>query len=135
MQSIRVLFFVLLSAVFTFSTYAHGGGLNAEGCHRNHKTGDYHCHRPKVEKQDKARSVAPAAPTCYIGPKGGTYTITPSGKKNYKGCQAFGFSMANEELHFNRLNYIAYSISQFSIGALNVEINTSDAVLCFGICN
>jgi hypothetical protein len=25
-------------------------------------------------------------PTCYIGPKGGTYTITKSGNKNYKGC-------------------------------------------------
>ncbi|AXE63606.1 hypothetical protein BBF93_04755 [Hyphomonas sp. CACIAM 19H1] len=24
---------------------AHGGGLNAEGCHTNRKTGDYHCHR------------------------------------------------------------------------------------------
>ena len=24
---------------------AHSGGLNAEGCHHNRKTGDYHCHR------------------------------------------------------------------------------------------
>ena len=24
---------------------AHGGGLNAEGCHNNRKTGGYHCHR------------------------------------------------------------------------------------------
>lgn len=24
---------------------SHGGGLNAEGCHNNRKTGDYHCHR------------------------------------------------------------------------------------------
>lgn len=24
---------------------AHPGGLNAEGCHNNRKTGDYHCHR------------------------------------------------------------------------------------------
>lgn len=24
--------------------YSHGGGLNAEGCHNNRKTGDYHCH-------------------------------------------------------------------------------------------
>jgi Excalibur calcium-binding domain len=26
--------------------FAHPGGLNAEGCHNNRKTGDYHCHRP-----------------------------------------------------------------------------------------
>ena len=22
---------------------AHGGGTNADGCHNNRKTGDYHC--------------------------------------------------------------------------------------------
>ena len=25
-------------------------------------------------------------PTCYVGPRGGTYTITKSGRKNYGGC-------------------------------------------------
>ncbi len=24
--------------------FAHGGGLDANRCHTNHKTGDYHCH-------------------------------------------------------------------------------------------
>jgi len=24
---------------------AHGGGLNRQGCHNNHSTGTYHCHR------------------------------------------------------------------------------------------
>jgi hypothetical protein len=24
--------------------------------------------------------------TCYVGPRGGTYTITASGRKNYSGC-------------------------------------------------
>lgn len=38
----------------SFSAHAHSGGLNAEGCHNNRKTGDYHCHgggAPKVRKQ------------------------------------------------------------------------------------
>lgn len=26
---------------------AHGGGLNACGCHFNRKTGDCHCHQPR----------------------------------------------------------------------------------------
>jgi hypothetical protein len=26
------------------TVYAHGGGLNGQGCHNNRKTGDYHCH-------------------------------------------------------------------------------------------
>lgn len=25
----------------------HSGGTDANGCHTNHKTGDYHCHKPK----------------------------------------------------------------------------------------
>jgi endonuclease G len=28
---------------------AHPGGLNAEGCHKNRKTGEYHCHADKKE--------------------------------------------------------------------------------------
>lgn len=29
---------------------------------------------------------APSGKTCFVGPRGGTYTITKSGKKNYGGC-------------------------------------------------
>lgn len=31
-------------AVMASVTHAHPGGLNAEGCHNNRKTGEYHCH-------------------------------------------------------------------------------------------
>ncbi|MCD6673793.1 MAG: YHYH domain-containing protein [Burkholderiaceae bacterium] len=91
---------------------AHGGGLNSEGCHNNRKTGDYHCHRGPSSGTPQARGLMsadqmiqraqPAAPAenrgainasrvyepgkCYVGPRGGTYTITPSGRKNYSGC-------------------------------------------------
>ena len=37
---------ILLTLLLTAgSANAHGGGLNAQGCHTNRKTGDYHCHR------------------------------------------------------------------------------------------
>lgn len=36
--------------------FAHPGGLNAEGCHNNRKTGGYHCHRNRRPTQQ-----APAA--------------------------------------------------------------------------
>ncbi len=93
---------------------AHGGGLNAEGCHNNRKTGDYHCHRAPVAKTASRQPTVPSPqlagsegrvtrpatptgaagggvanssrPTCYTGPRGGRYTITASGRKNYKGC-------------------------------------------------
>ncbi|MGQ0586627.1 MAG: thermonuclease family protein [Gammaproteobacteria bacterium] len=32
-------------AAFAGSAFAHGGGLNRDGCHTNRKTGEYHCHR------------------------------------------------------------------------------------------
>ncbi|MGE8450690.1 MAG: YHYH domain-containing protein [Pseudomonadales bacterium] len=88
---------------FSASVYAHGGGLDATGCHTNRKTGDYHCHRgggsatlvaPDASRTPPGRAMnALAAPrttgagqTCYTGPRGGTYTITASGRKNYGGC-------------------------------------------------
>ncbi|NTU72795.1 YHYH domain-containing protein [Candidatus Roizmanbacteria bacterium] len=32
--------------VFSFSAFAmaHSGGTDKFGCHKDHKTGDYHCH-------------------------------------------------------------------------------------------
>jgi hypothetical protein len=77
--------------------FSHGGGLDSEGCHTNRKTGDYHCHRGSNSGQssgaDSRAARAPAAtpqqstgPTCYTGPRGGTYTLTKSGRKNYSGC-------------------------------------------------
>jgi hypothetical protein len=32
---------------------AHSGGTNAEGCHTNPRTGDYHCHTPKQPAADR----------------------------------------------------------------------------------
>ncbi|MFD1982597.1 YHYH domain-containing protein [Mesorhizobium newzealandense] len=29
---------------FAVTANAHSGGTDANGCHTNHKTGEYHCH-------------------------------------------------------------------------------------------
>ena len=85
----------LLLLAMPWSVWAHGGGLDAQGCHTNRKTGDYHCHRGGGSSAALApqrafphrEALRPAGgPTCYTGPRGGTYTITPSGRKNYSGC-------------------------------------------------
>ena len=79
------------------SASAHGGGLNAEGCHHDRKNGGHHCHRapavPPPEAPTKSAALAEQAPapgqrtpTCHVGPRGGMHTITPSGRKNYSGC-------------------------------------------------
>jgi hypothetical protein len=46
---------LLLSALAA----AHPGGLNAQRCHNNRKSGDYHCHRSKGPARAPAASYAP----------------------------------------------------------------------------
>ncbi|WP_157496551.1 YHYH domain-containing protein [Hahella ganghwensis] len=41
----RKLFIAMLLVVGISSfAMAHSGGTDSNGCHRNHKTGGYHCH-------------------------------------------------------------------------------------------
>lgn len=37
--------FTAIALCFVGDVSAHGGGLNAEGCHHDRKRGGYHCHR------------------------------------------------------------------------------------------
>jgi hypothetical protein len=50
---------ILLLLALPAVALAHGGGLNAEGCHNNRKTGDYHCHGAKAPAPVRS-NVAPA---------------------------------------------------------------------------
>jgi hypothetical protein len=45
MLKIRMIIALILTAPVCGQAFAHGGGLDANGCHTNRKTGDYHCHR------------------------------------------------------------------------------------------
>ncbi|SRR6266851_697193 len=38
---------LMLAGALTAPALAHGGGLNACGCHFDHQTGECHCHRPR----------------------------------------------------------------------------------------
>lgn len=46
----------ITTLIFPLSSSAHPGKLNAEGCHNNLKTGEYHCHPERA-----AKSQTPAA--------------------------------------------------------------------------
>lgn len=50
----RVYAFMAAGLLFAAPVLAHGGGLNAEGCHNNRKTGGYHCHRGGATKLSSA---------------------------------------------------------------------------------
>lgn len=45
---------------------AHPGGLDKHGCHRNRKTGSYHCHRAQPASPAKP---SPEKPTSPVDPK------------------------------------------------------------------
>lgn len=47
-----------MAAIAPLPVIAHPGGLNAEGCHNNRRTGDYHCHRGGGATAPPARSRA-----------------------------------------------------------------------------
>jgi hypothetical protein len=53
----------LLASLVTLggpAALAHSGGTNADGCHTNRRTGDFHCHGAK--RSAPARAPAAASP-------------------------------------------------------------------------
>jgi hypothetical protein len=48
-----LLLFALLAAFQSRTALPHSGGTNADGCHTNRKTGDYHCHGSKPDNPDR----------------------------------------------------------------------------------
>jgi hypothetical protein len=43
----RLLIVASLLAFTSTAATSHSGGTDQYGCHKDHKTGDYHCHNPK----------------------------------------------------------------------------------------
>ncbi|WP_428827711.1 YHYH domain-containing protein [Azonexus sp. IMCC34842] len=95
-QLTKIVITFLLS-VIAEGVLAHGGGLDANGCHFQRSTGEYHCHRGNFQPPPKEVNRQPQASqgpnnlyssqvdnTCYTGPRGGRYRIV-NGKKRY-GC-------------------------------------------------
>ncbi|KCZ56841.1 excalibur calcium-binding domain-containing protein [Hyphomonas chukchiensis] len=71
---------LILAVAWPLAAFAHGGGLNAEGCHTNRKTGDYHCHRTSAPAPARPtpRPATPAAPNALRG--------TPTVSGAYRNC-------------------------------------------------
>ena len=63
MNSLPTSVVIILAWLFLTAgtSYAHGGGTNADGCHNNRSTGDYHCHGAK-------RTPTPAPRSSLYGP-------------------------------------------------------------------
>ena len=87
LPSIVALLVSSLAVVPTVELQAHPGGLNAEGCHTNHKTGEYHCHRvptaPSVSRAVGAFAVSRAFRNCAEARAAGAAPI-------YRGQPGYG---------------------------------------------
>lgn len=58
-----VLALAALLFLFTGSlAWGHGGGLNADGCHNERRTGGYHCHRSGYSPSPAPQSLYRAPP-------------------------------------------------------------------------
>lgn len=73
----RTLFALLFVTMLPNCACAHGGGLNADGCHTNRKTGDYHCHRAQPARV--IESPAASAPL-YAAPPATQSAVTSRSK-------------------------------------------------------
>ncbi|MEQ5808951.1 YHYH domain-containing protein [Alteromonas sp. NFXS44] len=64
MNKILSIFVILVAFAFSFSTIAHGGRTNANGCHNDKKNNSYHCHgqKPKHSYSSTKPSISPVAP-------------------------------------------------------------------------
>lgn len=56
----RIITLFTILVTLSSSSWAHGGGLNSMGCHKNSKTGDYHCHRGNSSSNSSGSTIKTA---------------------------------------------------------------------------
>ena len=87
MRTLLVVTFLLLTLPLT--VLAHGGRTNAEGCHTNKKTGEYHCHSAKRQK-DESNVRMHARQNARTHARATEQELTPSAATachpSYSGC-------------------------------------------------
>ena len=64
-----MLFASAVLALAPTAALAHGGGVDANGCHTNKKTGDYHCHGGGSPSPSRSVYSAPAPAPRRAQPK------------------------------------------------------------------
>jgi len=74
----------LKAADATDATSNTSGAAVGQSARRSSQTATPQYAVPSSSSGSSARSAG--GQTCYTGPRGGTYTITASGNKNYSGC-------------------------------------------------
>lgn len=76
---------VVVLCSLPFTSYAHPGKLNAEGCHNNKQTGQYECHKADKKKEKKSTKKTTKA----VAKKGSKVTYNCSDFVTQKAAQDF----------------------------------------------
>lgn len=77
-----ILCIAALGYIATPSAIAHGGGLNAQGCHTNRKTGEYHCHRSSAAPAPRPAPAQQQLATTLTPPPSSAAGVT----RPYRNC-------------------------------------------------
>lgn len=61
--NVRLAVLLVIGLLVPLPALSHPGGLNAQGCHNNRRTGEYHCHRaPSAASSVRPAQLTPRAP-------------------------------------------------------------------------
>ena len=80
MKLICMMLFVLSS--IAGEAWAHGGGLNKDGCHNDRKNGGYHCHRGS----NPAPTERHGTPTNQLAPSNHLAPAQPRNGRAFANC-------------------------------------------------
>lgn len=80
-MNIQKLLLAAAIAAIASPAFAHGGGLNAEGCHNDRKNGGYHCHRSPAPPRASYSGAIQLAPRSNLSSRS-------SGTSYYANCSA-----------------------------------------------
>jgi hypothetical protein len=94
---------LLLCVMITTPVMAHSGRTNADGCHTNRKTGEYHCHGSKSRRVDyygqDAQRNNQAAPATTKSAKSYSKKINNGGSKSKTGTKRGNISSDGSAPH------------------------------------
>lgn len=73
---------LLVLPVVAGNAWAHGGGLNKDGCHNDRKNGGYHCHRSSTPAPVERRSQSGT----QLVPSNFASSTRPYGGRTFANC-------------------------------------------------
>ena len=114
----------LLTIIFSLlpvAVFAHGGGLNAAGCHNETKTGGYHCHRSSytppssTSSSSNAFSIPSLTDTVATKEIEGTFTTSRT-----------GLVFKNVKCIHNKWNITIVNRNDYGAGSIKILFYTVD---------